>query len=307
MLFAFLRLVRLPNLLVVILTQYLLRYLVLLPALRAEGIAPVLTHLEFAVLVFCTVVLTMTGYIINNIMDYGIDLLNKPGRVVVGDVISPRRAYEWYIGLNLVGFGFALWLAFRVEFVGLVLIYPVSMALLWLYSRYFKKWVLVGNILVSLFCAGVAVVILFADRAAFGQLSPDRAGLIWLFFMGYALYAYLSTMYREIVKDMEDVKGDLAYDCRTLPVVAGMQFSKAIAAVFGLTLLAFVFYLWFYLLRHHQMAEMIYVGVALILPILFAIYLLYRAHDTAQFRTLSVVSKFIMLAGILYIPIYYWF
>ena len=111
---AFFRLIRLPNLVIVALTQYLLNYQILQPALVREGITPVLDFEHFSVFVLVTVLITAGGYIINDISDFRIDMLNKPDRVIVHKIISIQTAYWLYFVVNLIGFILSLFLAYHV-------------------------------------------------------------------------------------------------------------------------------------------------------------------------------------------------
>ncbi|NJN35353.1 MAG: UbiA family prenyltransferase, partial [Saprospiraceae bacterium] len=160
----FFRLIRLPNLLIVALTQYLLQYIILVPELSRLGQPPVLPRFEFFLLVFSTVLIAASGYIINDIEDIEIDRINKPEhKRIVGRVYPLNMSWLFYWTLVVLGFGISLYLALFInDFVQLA-IYPVAVALLWAYSRWFKQQFLVGNLVVSAFCGFVAWVVFYAQ------------------------------------------------------------------------------------------------------------------------------------------------
>jgi len=298
----FLRLIRFPNLIIVALTQYLLQYLLLVPAFRQGGIEPALDFLHFTLLVISTLIIAAGGYIINDIVDYQIDVINKPDKVLINRKISMPTAYRLYYSLSLLGFIISLYLAFYVENVPLVLIYPAAVLLLWSYSVQFKQRVLIGNIIVSIFCAFVAGVVWFAERHTFTALwkeAPSIAEQVQFILTFYLIFAFLSTMFREIIKDMEDVKGDELLNCRTLPLVLGIKTGKGVAAFFGVSLLAFLTYLAQELWEDNDLLQLLFVLIAIVLPLLVALLLLVKAALAKEFHRLSILAKFIMLTGLI--------
>ena len=298
----FLRLVRFPNLIIVALTQYLLQYLILAPAFRQGGVAPALDFLHFTLLVISTLIIAAGGYIINDIVDYPIDAINKPEKVIITRKISVKNAYRLYYGLSLLGFIISLYLAFYVENIPLVLIYPAAVLLLWSYSVHFKKRVLIGNIIVSIFCAFVAGIVWFAERHTFTELwekAPGVAEQVQFILTFYLIFAFLSTMFREIIKDMEDVKGDETLHCRTLPLVFGIKIGKGVAALFGVSLLAFLIYLGQELWESKHFLQLGFVTLAIIAPLVVALLLLVKAALAREFHRLSTLAKFIMLTGLI--------
>ncbi len=310
MLVAFLRLLRFPNLIIVGLTQYLLRYCILEPYYTAQNITPALTDFEFFLLVFTTIIIAGAGYIVNDLYDYEIDKINKPHKQIIDNQISKGAAWRWYYILNMLGLLIAVFVAWRVENLPLVLLFPLFAVPLWLYSYHLKKVALLGNLLIAVFCAMVAVLVLFAEREAYAELleaSPTSATYVYFIFLGYANFAFYSTMFREIVKDMEDVSGDQQYDCKTLPIILGIRKTRFIAGVFGLILLGFLFYLTYlhWLYSDFMMAGLLYLIVGIILPLLYALGRLAVAEDAGGFARVSGLAKWVMLSGILYLGVYW--
>jgi len=310
MLWAFIRLLRFPNLIIVGLTQYLLRYCILEPYYQAHNITPTLTHFEFFLLVFTTIIIAGAGYIVNDLYDYEIDKINKPERQIIGNQLSKAAAWRWYYILNMIGLAIAVFVAWRVENLPLVLLFPLFAVPLWLYSYHLKKVALLGNFLIAVFCAMVAVLVLFAEREAYAQLlevSPTSATYVYFIFLGYANFAFYSTMFREIVKDMQDVLGDDQHDCKTLPIVLGIRKTRLIAGVFGLILLGFLLYLayWHWLYSSFLMVGLVYLLAGIILPLLFALGLLTVAEGAGGFARVSGLAKWVMLSGILYLGVYW--
>ena len=300
-----LRLVRFPNLVIVVLTQYLLQYAILMPTIHRLGMQPVLPHFPFFLLVLSTVLIAAGGYIVNDIEDMDIDKLNKPEhKRIVGRVYSLKMAWLMYAFCGILGVVISLYLAFYVQNVVQLLIYPSAVGLLWAYSHWFKRQPLTGNLVVAFFCAFVAWVVFYAQ-----SLSPifqlflktEWLKTVQLTFQGYAVFAFLSTLFREIVKDIEDAEGDLAGNCRTMPIVLGIPKSKFVAAAVGFVFLFFIAYFSFILRGGNELIKIIVLNLTISLPIVYSLFLLKRAKEKQDFTRLSRLAKGIMLSGLIFI------
>ncbi len=302
----FLKLIRFPNLLIVVLTQYLLQYLILIPAFQTADLSPLLDHFHFSILVLSTVFIAAGGYIINDLEDYEIDLLNKPKQVIINQYISKPNAWRLYWGISILGFLISLYLAFYVNNLPLIFIYPTAVFLLFFYSKSLKKSVLWGNVVVSIFCAFVAGIIIFAERENVWLLNYDNLEVgnkIVELFGFYLLFAFFSTMFREIIKDLEDEEGDRKNGCQTLPIIFGKKTGKWVGIFFGNVLLLILGY-WLFLKKENGFdLGLIYILVGIILPLIFSIVKLFLAKTKKEFHLLSQISKYIMLSGILYLLI----
>ena len=293
----FFKLVRFPNLAIVALTQYLLQYLVLLPALQEAGLNPILDAFHFFLLVLTTILIAAGGYLINDLLDYEADLINKPTAVFVNRVYPKPIVWAIYIFVTLIGFAIAWYLAIYVQDVRLVTIYPTAVLLLYFYSKSWKKMPLLGNLVVAIFCAFVAGVVLFADRENFGELQ-GQGGEVGVLFGGYLLFALLSTLLREIVKDIEDVEGDAKLGLKTLPIRFGVNVAKKWAigtgALLMSSLLVFVYWLW----NRQELLSVIFTVFVVLLPLVYTLYTLQKAVGKSDFSKASFLAKLVMLSGL---------
>ncbi|MEO0733504.1 MAG: UbiA family prenyltransferase, partial [Bacteroidota bacterium] len=231
-----LRLFRVPNLLVVALTQLLVYYRIILPALEAEGIVAGLSTWKFTELCPVTLLITASGYLINDLQDVKTDNINRPGTNPIAKL--GRDTVLWYYAVTLLG-GFLVsqLLAYRLDEKHLLWIFPVAIGILSIYSTGMKRIPILGNLLVALYCAGVPGILVLAERRAIGELLHLNPALgistlrICLLFMAFA---FVATLLRELVKDLEDLRGDRAVGRRTIPVMWGVSTSRKLGIVLGI-------------------------------------------------------------------------
>ncbi|MBC8082629.1 MAG: geranylgeranylglycerol-phosphate geranylgeranyltransferase [Hymenobacter sp.] len=272
------RLVRLPNLLIMLLCLVLVRAGLLRPS------APLATLLDwrFGLLVLATLCVGAAGYVINDYYDVKIDAINRPGRLVVGREVNRRRAMLAHLLLSGLGVGVAGLLSPLLGAVTLG-----SAALLWGYSVRFKRVALVGNVSIATL---TAALVLLPEL----QLRTSTSS-VW----AYALAAFLLTMVREIVKDVEDMRGDAQHECRTLPIVWGVARTKWVVGFFLGCLVLLVAGASAEALRHGPVLLGLWLLGLVLGPLLALARLLWRADRRRHFARLSTWCKNIMLAGVL--------
>ena len=305
------RLIRLPNLVIVAATQYALQYAILLPELSKIGLKPLLPDLQFFLLVCSTVLIAAGGYVVNDIEDVDIDRLNKPEKKRIVERIYPLSiCWKIYWGITILGFGISLYLAFFVQDFLQLAIYPAAVFLLWAYSKWFKRQFLIGNLVVAGFCAFVAWVVLYAQSLY--VLTPIEMNStlmnyffyemnVYIVFGGYAVFAFISTLFRELIKDIEDVAGDKAQGCKTVPIVLGIKKAKIITLIIGgVFILAILFFN--YLFKEDYL-KLVLLNLTILLPVIYALFLLISAKEKTDYSRLSIIAKLIMLSGLIFILI----
>lgn len=297
----YLKLIRFQNLLMIALMQCIIRY----GFLKLQKVELALADWQFALLVLSTVFIAAGGYIINDIMDQETDSINRPNQVIVGRSISESMAYNLYFGFTIAGalIGFYLSnLIYRDNFFG---IFIITSLLLYIYATSFKQIAVIGNILVSLALAlSVIIVGLFDIIPATDQVNRFQM-MLWLeLLFDYAVFAFLLNFIREIIKDLEDIKGDYNQGMRTLPIVLGVSRTAKVVAV--ITAIATVILLWY--INNHLMNSGLYIAtiyalVFLVSPLIFAVVKVWTAATQKEFHLLSNVMKAIIFFGILFILI----
>lgn len=310
----FLRLTRATNLVFIILTQVFLRYFLVVPVLTHIGIGSAMNHLQFGGLVLATVLIAAAGYIINDYFDVKIDSSNKPNRIVIDRLVSRRTAMALHLVFNIIAIVIGAYLAWEVDNLKLAVIFPLAAGLLWFYSTSYKKMFLVGNIVVSFLTATVVMVVwlyesTFYDEMMFDfvKFSQDKLEVFkrtLYTFLGYSFFAFLVSMVREIIKDMEDIHGDVSFHCRTMPIVIGLKKSKAVAAVLAVVMIAALVIVQFKFFTLAYYWKITYLFLLIQAPLMVILWQLQEADKRKDFQTLSTITKIIMLAGIISIPLF---
>lgn len=268
-----LRLVRAGNLGIVLLAQYAVAFCLVF---RRENLSAVLTDWGLLGLSLATVMVAAAGYIINDYYDVKIDVINRPTRVVIDRILRRREALGFHFVLNMLGFGFAL-LAGKL----ITLCVLVSAFFLWVYSNSLKRLPLAGNLMIA-FLTGFSVML----PAIYFRQNLKLA-------LVYACFAGFITIIREILKDMEDVRGDASHGCRTLPIVYGIAQTRQIVYLlmvsFGGLLVAVAWWAGTLPLLFAGVLCLLLLGLGLVLA---------RTDTRAGFGQLSTWCKIIMLVGI---------
>lgn len=296
---AFLKLIRLPNLFFIALTQSLFQFCIYHPLYSDSIPANDTTH--FILLVAASVCIAAAGYIINDYFDINIDEVNKPQRLVVDKVIHRRWAIAWHFLLSLSGLILtAVALPFLQKWY-LILANIFCVALLWFYSTSLKRKLLIGNIVISVLTAWTILFIFFSKLSladAFGMGSKAHYKFFRLAFL-YAGFAFISSLIREALKDMEDIEGDAKYGCRTMPIVWGINVTKVYVAVWLIVLLAILVLVQVYVLQFRWWLPVAYSVLLVMMPLGFIFYKLFKASAQKDFHVLSNWTKLVMLTGVL--------
>jgi 4-hydroxybenzoate polyprenyltransferase len=302
---AFLRLIRWPNLVFILLTQLCFYYCILLPCFAyytgpAEAYPHKLDPVLFYGLALSSVLIAAAGYIINDYFDLNIDRVNKPKRMVVEKVIKRRWTILWHWILSGIGVLLSLYVSWRVRNPIIAAGNLGCVVLLYFYSTTFKRKLLIGNVLISLLTAWVILVLFVSEvRISSDPLYRDISSRLFKFAIVYGSFAFIISLVREVVKDIEDMDGDAKYGCRTMPIVWGVQVAKVFAGTWLVVLTGALVIFQFYVLQKAWWPLILYSIVLLDLPLLWVLRKLYEAQTKAQYHRLSNVIKAIMLAGIL--------
>ena len=301
----FFKLIRLPNLLFVVLTQALFQFCIYYPIYT--GKIPDGDLLQFILLVLASVFIAAAGYIINDYFDINIDMVNKPDKMVLGKKLSRRWALAWHLILSTLGILLTAIAVNPFERWYLVFANIGAVILLWFYSARFKKDVLAGNIIVSLLTAWTIMIIFlskysFAD--AFVNVEYEQIKF-FRFAILYAGFAFMISLVREAVKDIEDMAGDAKFGCKTMPILWGVNATKVYVAVWVTILTAMLVVIQVYVLQFQWWLAVVYCGIFILIPLAGIFRNLIKATSTKDFHQLSNLTKTVMLTGIFSMIFFY--
>ena len=269
------RLIRWPNLILLATIQFLVF---------------VIGHPESWVYLVLTTAMTVSaaaaGYIINDATDLEADRVNDRINPIGTGHISLRSARRGYVLLTIVGAAFSLTLSWAWSW-HFLWIYAGTTLLLWLYSLSLKAMPLVGNFSVSVFC-GMAVLIVWYPVVQF-EFIPQRILML-------SGFAFLVTFIREIVKDLEDMRGDLEAGYRTLPIVCGVSLSKVLTVILTLVSVT-VFSFLPDTFSNYCLASLACDIITMTLLITAGMYLIVRANNKIAYHRISTILKIAMLSG----------
>jgi 4-hydroxybenzoate polyprenyltransferase len=296
-------LVRLPNLLMIAATMCFTRYCLIGEMLNLQGLWLSQSDLDFTLLVLSVIFIAAAGYMINDYFDTKTDSVNKPDKVVVGREISRRQVMATHIVLNILGVILGFYLAYKSHFLQLGFINLLSVGLLWFYSTTYKRRFLIGNLVVAIL-AGVLPIIVLVFEPHSHYLSDDNAQGIY-FVIGYAFFAFIISLIREIIKDMEDIEGDKADGCTTMSIVIGTKASKAIALFISLIVISLIAYIQYVQYVTKDFISFWYFLLAIQLPFILMFYKLIKAKGKSEFNQASFFAKIVMIGGILSMIVFY--
>ena len=306
----FFQLIRYPNLLFIALTQFLFYYRIIVPYFN-NNLQPkqLLQENDFFLLLIASVLIAAAGYIINDYFDIQIDNVNKPERLILGKLIKRRWAMLLHLVLSLAGLFLTAIVAMHLDNLLLLGLNFLSVLMLLLYSSTFKKKLLIGNIIISVLTAWVVGVLFITEirlnDTVYMQLNQAALGSLYKVTLFYAGFAFIVSLIREVVKDMEDMEGDRRFGCETMPIKWGIPSSKVFVAVWIFVLIGLLAAIAFYAMLNSWSWPFYALSFAMIIQFYFLLKKLYYAQLTADFANISKVMKLIMLAGILSMSFYF--
>ena len=270
-----LQLIRLPNLIIIFLTQY---FTAIFLVGMDDSYKIYLFDPNLFLLAASTILIAAGGYIINDYYDIKIDYINRPEKVLVGKLVKRRIALTTHTVFSFFGVLIGLFIDLFIGGINLAAAF-----LLWLYSNHLKRLPFIGNVTIAFLTAlGMLVVII---------LYPKNQFIVFI----YAMFAFFINLIREIIKDIEYWKGDKAFGCRTLPVVLGIRKTKRIVLFILLVFIGSI--VWLTLKQDNYFLKIYFVFLAI--PAVIFIQRLIRADSKRDFYLLSGFSKLIMLSGII--------
>jgi len=299
---AYLRIIRPVNLLIMAGMLLLVRYAIFLPVFKQNGLEGLMPGWQFLLLVMATLLIGAGGYVINDVLDIEIDQINKPAKKVIGRQISEVTGNNLHFNLTAAGIVLGIAFSYLAGNIFLGILFVIIPTALFYYSFKYKYLPAIGNLVVSLLAALVVIIYwlfefyhlksqpeLFIEGSrSFPQLNR--------FVLAFALFAFLTTLIREIVKDAQDIEGDTRFGCRTLPLVFGLPATRYL--LIFLEIVTFAALVWFQFILYRSGYPWIsYILILTQVLLLITVYKTIMATEKAAFTRLSLILKLVMVAG----------
>ena len=307
-LIAFFQLIRYKNLVFIVLTQLFFYGFIIRPSYKKLlGSSPLLNHDLFHWMLIASMLIAGGGYIINDYFDLNIDKINKPDKLIVDKEISRRWAMMLHFIMSIAGLVITGYVSMKLNNFLLLLLNGIAVILLWVYSTTFKKKLLSGNIIISALTAWVIFMLFFTEiNWKDGRLIPaSNLALISIYKLAiiYGGFAFIVSLIREVIKDMEDEIGDRKYGCTTMPIVWGVNATKVFVAVWMIALFGALCAIMIYALFYKWYLICVY--ILLLLAFIFTIFNhLRKSKSIDDYSRLTRQVKILMLAGILSMALY---
>lgn len=293
---------RLPNLFIVAVLELILHQHIVTGILERENITPALSQLNLFILVVFSIVITWSGYLVNDIRDLAIDKINKNGFNQADFLGGRQTATKYYILLNIVSVALAIYLSVALNKWSYVWLLPVVIISLWLYSYKLKNHPFLGNIGVGILACLVMLLVWLAENSKIALIAGTPSfDYLKNIFLIYTAFAFLTTWSRELIKDAQDTEGDKSENIRTFPVVYGTKESMRYLMLLLLILLAGQCAVLYSNVGKFTNLQIMFAIFLLVTPVILVMAMAVKAAHKQDFASMSFVMKLIMLNGIIFL------
>ena len=272
--FSLFSVIRLYNILVVILAQYLTAIFILDD--QKDLLVTILDPYLF-VIILCSSISIASGYIINNFYDYEKDIINRPIRSNIDRSIRKRTKLNLYFSLNILCIILSLYISIRA-----VIFFLVYNIILWLYSHKLKKILILGNVLSSL----LTITPFFAIFLYYKNFSD--------IILVYALFLFFIILAKDLVKDLENLKGDFTLNYKTIAVVYGEKFSKT--AITSIIIINYIIVI--SLILYFDIGLMFYYYYLCLLVLSFVLFFTWISNDKRDYLIIHNIMRGLIILGI---------
>ena len=265
--------VRIYNILFIVLAQYLTSIFIL----SDKKLFDVIFDFNLFLLILCSSLSIASGYIINNFYDQKKDVINKPIKSKIDDVVKNSTKLYFYFFLNFVVIFFASIISLRA-----IIFFSVYIFFLWFYSHKLKRLLFLGNLFYSL----LTITPFFAILLYYKNID--------LIIAAYALFLFFILLLKDITKDLKNLVGDFTENYQTIPVVFGEDFSRIIISLITFINVILIINLF---INFSDGYMNIYYGISLILLLIFTIKL-YKSKKVSDYLELHNILRLIIGLGV---------
>ena len=289
---------RVPNLLIIAFTFLMLRYLVFIPVYNSFSMIPGMGSLQYFLMIMATILIAAAGYISNDYFDVITDQVNKPEKQYIGKQISPGSALAVALLLSFFAIILSTWLSWIVGSWMPATLLLIALVVVWWYAVQLKKSYLWGNIAVASMSAGTIAMAWLLEMQC-SQIPSETSWIITRIVAAISIFAFLLTLLREILKDVEDIEGDRLIHCKSLPIIKGIAFTKS--ALFAITAITIILLIitQVYLSQYQRFIAVVWLLICVEIPLIWFATTLQKSKRKTEYHKLSTLLKLIMLTGIL--------
>ena len=311
------KIIRWKNLVIISLSQIFIKFFFIDFFIQKDQ----LLNENFVILLIVTILIAASGYIVNDIYDYNLDQINKPEKVVLGKFLKSRDAIKIYMLFNSLAIMLSFFLCIKIKQEIYILVFLLIIYCLWLYSKKLKKYKIIGNILIAFF---ISLSILNVPLFSYKNILSDDRFFVFLIISIFSVLAFLINVKREIIKDIEDIKGDKLHKIKSLPIIFGTKKSKIVIIIIGIILMfaiSSIITFQILILRSDLLLDVggnqfsnpqiwganyisiIYMFIILIM-FFYVELLILNATTKTNFTKASKLLKYLMLLSLLSIPVF---
>lgn len=300
-----LKALRIPNLIIIVLTQVLLRFYIIEPILKESGAMPALSLANFFILVLIFVLMAAAGYLINDFYDIEADRINKPKKALIGRDIITITAKIIYAVFNIIAIALGFYLALEVNYFQLGFVFVAIILMLWYYSARYKRMVFWGNLVVAVLLGFTVFAVWLFEFFALRNNYEDFIQVIkaiqkiQYFIWGFAWFAFITTLIREMIKDIEDIEGDRKVGYNTMPVALGIKNTRYVIAFVMFIALSTLIFVVYWLFMHNFTWAFWYLLITVITLMIYTLYKVLTAKEKKDWSFAGNLMKVIMVAGII--------
>ncbi|GLR15496.1 prenyltransferase [Portibacter lacus] len=255
-----------------------------------------------------TLLVTAGGYVINDMQDIYTDEINKPDKKVIGHQLSLKTARQLYLLLNFLALACAIFIFYKTQSFNILALCGVCILILWMYSKYFKSTILMGNVVVSLLIGLVPFIFVIIESNAFGELYDEVPSVylsVYSVILSFTIFAFFANLIREIIKDSEDLEGDQRAGILTLATALGLKKADLVSQVLTVVLFITTLIWLFFKEIYTSGIELTVFILIVILPITYLFWKINRAErHKSKYIILSRQIKFIMIFGLVYLLVH---
>ncbi len=254
-------------------------------------------NMPYLLMITSTILIAIAGYLSNDYFDVIADKVNKPEKQYIGVHISAGFTFAIALLSSMLGIVLAVWLAFQVQNLFPAVLLFIALAVAWWYAIKLKKSLILGNIAVAGMSAGtIAMAWLFEYQ--YSRVADEPFQIITYIILAISIFAFMLSLLREIIKDIEDMEGDRLINCKSLPILKGVPFTKRITDILTAATILLLIIAQIYLVQYSRIIAAIWLLFCVEIPLIYFLRMLNEAKIKADYHKMSTLLKWIMLAGI---------